>query len=456
LEKLNHCNRNLLFSKFKKGGSNKMRKGMILDHLKRAGFLIFALIFGLFYGPLKVEGSSSEKPIIIGMPTSLYTAHARDHKRALELIVDELNARGGIKVDGIMRKFKVVFTDTRDSEPGVPVHDAIMAAEKLILKEKPDFLVGAFHRSEALLAAMDMLADYKIITFSGSPQTPLFTNRIKENPIKYKYLFRPVCNAISVGMFWGNLLGHINRTLNLNKLFFIAIDFEWAKATSKSFEGIAKKAGWEIVGSDFIPAGQADFSAALGKARKAGAEMIILLHDLPESPICLKQWKAMKIPSMLAVIWTPAVDGPRSWQLYGDTLNYSIAAEFPAGGSFPVKALPGSEEWINSWLKKYGEPPETSASKAASYTAMRILVDAINRVGRLDRDALADAILETDLKDVSGRIRFDKESHQLIVGDDPSQGMIFAAFQWLDGKRIVIYPKVIADSDIKLPPWMKK
>ena len=87
---------------------------------------------------------------------------------------------------------------------------------------------------------------------------------------------------------------------------------------------------------------------------------------------------------------------------------------------------------------------------------MRAIVDAINRVGRLDRDAIAEAILETDLRDISGRIRFEKESHQMVISTDLSKGMTFAAFQWLDGKRIVIYPKAIADADIKLPPWVKK
>ena len=339
-----------------------MEKVTMSSIFKKAWFFVLALLVVSFYGPLIKEGGSSEKPVIIGMPISLYTAYGRDHKKALELTVDEINAKGGVKVDGVMRQFKVVFTDTRDSEPGVPVHDAIMAAEKLILNQKPDFLVGAFHRSEALLAAMDMLADNKMITFSGSPQTPLYTNRIKENPKKYKYLFRSAPYAVSVGVFWGGVLQHINKTLGLKKLFFIAIDFEWAKAIVKSFEGIAGKAGWETVGFDYVPAGQADFSAALTKARKSGAEMILLLHDLPEAPVCLRQWKAMKIPTMLSVIWTPAIDGPRSWQMYGDSLNYSIAAEFPAGGSFPVKNLPGSEEWINAWLKKYKDPPETSAS----------------------------------------------------------------------------------------------
>jgi len=433
-----------------------MEKRTKSSGFKKAWFFILVLLIVPFCMPLIAESKSSEEPIIIGMPISLYTAYGRDHKKALELIVDQLNAKGGVKVDGVMRKFKVVFMDTRDSEPGVPVHDALMATEKLILNAKPDFLVGAFHRSEALLAAMDMLAEHKIITFSGSPQTPLYTNRIKENPEKYKYLFRPTSYAVPVGVFWGGFLKYINEALGLKKLFFIAIDFEWARSVVKGFEGIAGKAGWETVGSDSIPAGQTDFSAGLSKARKTGAEMIILLHDLPEAPICLRQWKAMRIPSMLAVIWTPAIDGPRAWKLYGDALNYSIAAEFPAGGSFPVKTLAGSEEWINAWIKKYGEPPETSASKASIYPAMRLIVHAINRVGTLDRDALVAAMLESDIEDVSGRIRLEKDSHQLVISNDLSKGMTFAAFQWLDGKRVVIYPRTIADSDIKLPEWMKK
>jgi branched-chain amino acid transport system substrate-binding protein len=426
---------------------------------KRAMALALGGVFILFGAVVYLsapEAQSTDKPIVIGTATSVYTAFGRDYTKALELAIEELNAKGGVEVGGVKRQFRMVFADTRDSEPGVPVHDAIMALERLILKEKPDFIVGAFHRSEALLAAMDMIADHKIITFSGSPQTPLLTKRIQENYERYKYIFRANTNAAETGLFWGRALKHINEKYGLTNLFFVGIDFEWAKATANGLKAVAEAGGWKTVGSEYVPAGNPEFSSALTKAKAAGAQLIILLHDLPEAPICVRQWKAMKIPSMLAVVWTPAVEGPRSWQMYGDVLNFSLAAEFPAGSSFPIKALPGTDAYVDAWMKKYGGPPETSSSKACTYPAMQILADAIKRAGTLDTNVLIKAIEEADIKDPSGRIRFNKENHQMIISDDPAEGRVFAAFQWRDGgQRLVVYPRAIADQEIQLPPWMK-
>lgn len=48
--------------------------------------------------------------------------------------------------------------DTRDLGPDVPVSEALLGVEKLLLKNKADFIVGGPIRSEAALAAMPLIA----------------------------------------------------------------------------------------------------------------------------------------------------------------------------------------------------------------------------------------------------------------------------------------------------------
>jgi branched-chain amino acid transport system substrate-binding protein len=57
---------------------------------------------------------------------------------------------------------------------------------------------------------------------------------------------------------------------------------------------------------------------------------------------------------------------------------------------------------------------------------------------------------------VQGRIRFDPKSHQIIPSFDPKEGAVGTIFQWIDGKRIVLFPKSIAMGELQLPPWMLK
>lgn len=86
-------------------------------------------------------------PIVIGCPLSTAFLYGWDAERAVKLAVEEINAAGGVKVGGEMRPFKVEVIDTRDLEPGVPVSEALMGVEKLILEKHANFLIGGPVRS---------------------------------------------------------------------------------------------------------------------------------------------------------------------------------------------------------------------------------------------------------------------------------------------------------------------
>jgi branched-chain amino acid transport system substrate-binding protein len=82
------------------------------------------------------------KPIVIGCPLSMAFLYGWDAERGVTLAVEEINADGGVAIGGEKRPFKIEVIDTRDLEPGVPVSEALLAMEKLILDKKADFIVG--------------------------------------------------------------------------------------------------------------------------------------------------------------------------------------------------------------------------------------------------------------------------------------------------------------------------
>ena len=77
--------------------------------------------------------AKAEKPIVLGCPLSTAFLYGWDAERGIKLAVEEINAAGGVNVGGQKRPFKVEVIDTRDLEPGVPVSEALLALEKLIL-----------------------------------------------------------------------------------------------------------------------------------------------------------------------------------------------------------------------------------------------------------------------------------------------------------------------------------
>ncbi len=430
----------------------------------RGALILLVAVLCLFtmpyFMPFSCSGIAAE-PIIIGVPTSLYTPFGREGLRAVRLAVEEINKKGGVLVGKQRRPFKVVVADTRGGEPGTPVHDALMAYEKLITKEKPHAIVIGAFRSEVLIASMDLVAKYRIPQLGTIAQTPKFQAKFKKNPAKYKYLFRVTTDALVPATYIAHTLDILKKDYNLNNVYFIYQDTLWAKAFAGLMKKHCAKTGWKEISFDAYAAGASDFSPALTKAKENGAQVIAMVWDVPlGAGIFVKQYVAMKVPALL-IGFIPPMGSPMAVQSVGPEVEYSITVEFPVGASLPLKKLTRTVEFLSKFKKKYGSLPEAPAVNSSAYDAVYILKDAIERAGSLDPDKLVAALEKTDYKGVSGRIRFN-ENHIAIFGEkDPNETGVSVVFQWQKDKngklrRVPVYPSFLAEGKIILPPWMKK
>jgi branched-chain amino acid transport system substrate-binding protein len=416
-------------------------------------FLVMALLGLSFLGP---QANAAAKPIVIGAPLATAFLYGWDAERGMKLAVDEINAKGGVTVGKEKRPFKVEVMDTRDLEPGVPVSDALLVVEKLILEKNADFIVGGPVRSEAALAAMDLLSKYKKVSIlTTGALTPAYSKRVQAEYDKFKYCFRISGEVgwLVTGEFIPCLMD-IKAKFGLNKLFIMVQDVAHARATGDLTAKLAGEKGWEIVGKEIYPTGTTDYSVGLLKAKKENAQVILIVMDMPESSILLKQWYDMKIPALPFGTIISAAEQPGFWKATEGKGEYCMASVVNAGNA-PSKATPWTMKFVEAYKKKYGLEPEGYGT-SSSYMAVYVLKDAIERAGSLDSDAVVAALEKTDMMGVYGRIRFNPKTHQVIPSNDPKEGAVGTIFQWQAGKRVVVFPPKIAVGEIKLPPWMKK
>ncbi len=398
----------------------------------------------------------AEDPITIGAPLATSFLYGWDAERAISLAVEEINAAGGVKVGGSKRPFKVEVIDTRDLEPGVPVSEALLAVEKLILEKKADFIMGGPVRSEAAMAAMDLLSKYKKISIlTTGVLTPAYHARVAENYDKYKYLFRITGEAkwMVGGEIIPCLVG-LGQKYGLNRLFIMIQDVAHARAGGDIIAKVMAQKGWTVIGEpEIYPTGSTDFSMGLLKARREKAQVIIIWMDMPETSILLKQWHDMKIPALPFGSIIAAGEQPGFWKATEGKGEYALANVVNAGNA-PSNASDWTMKFYNAYEKKWGIEPEGYGT-SSSYMAPYVLKDAIERAGALDTDAVVAALEKTDMMGVYGRIKFDPKSHQVVPSLDPNEGAVGTIFQWQAGKRVVVFPESIAMGEIKLPPWMK-
>jgi branched-chain amino acid transport system substrate-binding protein len=416
-------------------------------------FLVLALSGLPFLGQ---QANAAAKPIVIGAPLATAFLYGWDAERAIKLAVEEINAKGGVTVGKEKRPFKVEAMDTRDLEPGVPTSDALLVVEKLILEKKADFIVGGPVRSEAALAAMDLLSKYKKVSIlTTGVLTPAYHKRVEAEYDKFKYCFR-ISGEVGwmvTGEFIPCLMD-IKAKYGLNKLFIMIQDVAHARGGGDLVAKLASEKGWEVLGKEIYPTGTTDYSVGLMKAKKENAQVILIWMDMPESSILLKQWFDMKIPALPFGTIISAAEEPGFWKATEGKGEYALASVVNAGNS-PSKATPWTMKFVEAYTKKWKVEPEGYGT-SSSYMAVYALKDAIERAGSLDSDAVIAALEKTDLMGVYGRIRFNPKNHQVIPSVDPNEGAVGTIFQWQAGKRVVVFPPKIAMGEVKLPPWMKK
>jgi len=396
------------------------------------------------------------EPIILGVPTALGSIEGRDGWMAIQMARDEINAKGGVQVGNAKHKIEVYSIDTREHEPGIPVQDALTAMEKLILEKKPHAIVLGNFRSEVLLAAMDLISKYKLPYICSIAMSPLMQKKVLDDYDKYKYVFRNCMNAPYLAMYLSGVMGFIKKEFNFNKAYIITQDVLWAKGTGQGLEKWYKENGWEVISFDTYATGSSDFSPSLIKVRAQKAQVVVPIFDMPQSSILLKQARAMQVPALLAGSTSPLAP-ENAWEVFQGEVEGMINMQYEVG-PVPVKAVQKSVAFNENFGKKWGEDARKRLSHhgpGPSYDAVYIMASAIERAKSIEPDAMVSALEKTDLSGVVGRIRFGKD-HQVIYGYDPKETALGCGFQWKKpGKRVVIFPEVVAEGKIELPPYMK-
>jgi len=425
--------------------------------MKTKFFATIVMLLAVFM-LLPASSALAAKPIVLGCPLSTAFLYGWDAERAITLAVEEINAAGGVNVAGEKRPFKVEVIDTRDLEPGVPVSEALLVVERLILGKKADFIVGGPVRSEAAMAAMDLLSKYKKVSIlTTGVLTPKYHARVAKEYDKFKYCFRITGEAkwMVVGEIIPCLVD-IGKRFQVDRLFIMIQDVAHARAGGGIIAKVMAKKGWHVIGApEIYPTGTTDFSMGLIKAKKEKAQVILIWMDMPETSILLKQWHDMKIPALPFGSIIAAAEQPGFWKATEGKGEYCLANVVNAGNA-PCEATPWTMKFVEAYKKRWNIEPEGYGT-SSSYMAPYLLKDAIERAGTLESDAVVKALEGIDMMGVYGRIRFDakKNDHQVIPSVDPEKGAVGTIFQWQAAKRIVVFPKSIAMGEIKLPPWMK-
>ena len=291
--------------------------------------------------------------------------------RTLEMLAEELNAKGGVKGN----KVELIVKDS-----GGNPEKAISFAKQLIEEDKVFAIIGPSTSGETM----------KIKNIAEEGKTILLSCAAAEvivNPVA-KYVFKtPQSDSDAVKKIYGAM-----KDLGISKIAVLSGNTGFGNAGKGQLESIAPEFGIEILASEVYDKKETDLSAVVAKLM-ANKEIQAVVN-----------WSIVPAQGILAKNMRQA-----GWQVplfqshgYGN-IKYAEASGaasegiiFPAGRLLAPELLPDSNPqkallmaYKADYESKFKEPVSTFGGHA--YDSFKILCRAIETVGT-DREKVRDAI----------------------------------------------------------------
>ena len=310
--------------------------------------------------------------------------------KTLEMLTEELNAKGGIGG----RKIQLIIKDSQASS-----EKAISFAKQLIEEEKVFAIIGPSTSGETM--AIKNLAE--------ESKTLLLSCAAAEDIVKpvAKYVFKtPQMDRDAVIRIFEQM-----KKMNISKIGVLSSNTGFGKAGKGQIEKLAPEYGIQILVSEVYDKAATDLTAEVTKVSAAKVQGIINWSIEPAQSICIKN--ARQVCSNVPVFQSHGFGNIQYVKAAGVAADGVI---FPAGRLLVAETLSDKNpqkavllSYKKAYEAKYKEDVSTFGGHA--YDAFLILTKAIEKVGA-DKEKVRTAIETTKgLVGTAGVFNFSAEDH---------------------------------------------
>jgi len=303
----------------------------------------------------------------------------------IQMAVDEINAKGGIKG----KKIKLVTEDDESK-----AEKAATVVNKLCSDNKVVAVLGE-------VASTRSMRGGTICQKFGIPMiTPSSTNpKVTEiGDCVFRVCFTDDFQPVVAAQFAADQ-GYKNVAILTD------IKNDYSVGFAGKFKDEFTKRGGKIAGESSYQEGDADFKAQLNTLKGSKPDAILIPGYYGEVGTIARQCKdvGLNVPLFGGDGW----DSPKLVPGAGTALEGNFFVDHYFSTELTEKA---TQDFIASFKKKYNVNPD--ALSALGYDAAMLLFDAMNRAKTLDSKGIRDAIAETkDLQGVTGKVTIDAQGN---------------------------------------------
>jgi len=364
--------------------------------IRKLNVYVVMLLVGLLFAG--IVGGCSRQPGTIKIGafyplTGTNAAKGQLNRNGTELAVEDINNAGGI----LGMKVEVLYEDTQSKKEVVP-----NVVRKLIEQDKVIALLGEVASSNSIAAA-PVLKQFKRPAIAPTSTNPKVTmdpeDLSKVNPYYFRACFIDPLQGTVMANFAYNKLGKRKAALIYN----IAQDYN--KGLAQYFKQRFTELGGIIVAEETYPDQTQDFKPQLTKIKAQNPEIIISPNTYAETGLILRQANELGMTQVFMA--GDASHAPKVIEIAGQEAAQNLYLTTLYVSDDPD---PKAQAFAKKYRDKYNEEPNSNS--CFSYEAMMVLAEAIKKAGKLDPEAIRDALESIRDVDVpSGKFTMDPGTH---------------------------------------------
>ena len=404
-------------------------------------WLILAILLVLSLTLSACGGGQAE--IKVGAPLPLTGPYASDGEqmlKALQMAVDEQNAKGGL----LGRQLKLVTGDV-----GALEAEKIKAVGERLIGEKVDVVITGYADSGV---DARVFGEYDMPFLHADAMT-LDTEVVAQDPVKYGNVFQYCPSEVSYGIDAAANLFEMGRKMGWQepnkKIAIVKVDYSYNILAADKFAELVKAQGYEIVVDEVTQFGVVEWGPILSKIDEAQPAYVTFWNlDPTDAARFMVQFSEKfgekGLNALVFMQFTPSI--PEFLELAGKAAEGLLwtASINPVGA--------GVEDYKQRWIAKYNEEPK-SIYAYVTRDGFDIWVTAVEKAGCVDcYDKVIENIRNTTYAGLAGVHVFTTTDQQSKYGDD------FIPTIWYqiwNGENLIVGPTKYQKAQPQLPPWIK-
>ena len=364
----------------------------------------------------------AEDPVKIGYTmarTGLFAEAAPSQENAYALWQEQVNAAGGLDVNGVKRMIEFVSYDD-ESDPA----KSAQLYERLITSDKVDLLLAPWGTPHHLNVAG--VAERYGFPIVGNTAASVAIREVQPGNIWFP------TSAIPDKI--GPELAAMLAEAGVGSVSIIANVLPFSQENLAFLTVALKAANIEIKMSENYPPDISDMTPLITQMKSAGADAVLALTYPADAFLYMGQARELGLKTDL------------QFMLIGPTIDAFNKAFGPAADGVVTLAhwSPAQSDWprakpfFDAYVAKFNQEPDYLDS-ALAYMSAEILTQAVAKAG-LNKDALRQAIASGSFDTINGEVRFDGVQNSVTP----------TAFAQRQGDVTeLVWPKSIATAPLK-------